>query len=98
MKYEQLATKVAEHLKVQPTHLRFSPPMTDGRPRSFPIKRSGQLTPIQQLTTAGGIALPPIVYYEVLELTLADMESKREITISWLPDGLATMVLAIQSN
>ena len=36
--------------------------------------------------------LPPVVYYEVLELSLQDMETKREISVTWLPDGLATMV------
>jgi ubiquitin carboxyl-terminal hydrolase 7 len=83
---------VAEHLKVQPTHLRFSPTTTDGRPRSFAIKRSGPINVIQQLTLSGGMPLPPIVYYEVLELSLVDMESKREVTVTWLPDGLASMV------
>jgi hypothetical protein len=40
----------------------------------------------------GGLTLPPLVFYEVLELSLADMESKREIQITWLPDGVATLV------
>jgi hypothetical protein len=44
------------------------------------------------LTMQGGIPLPPIAFYEVLELSLADMESKREVTITWLPDGVATLV------
>ena len=83
---------MAEHLKVQSTHLRFTPSTNDGRPRSLPIKRSGPIPTITQLTMYGGLVLPPVVFYEVLELSLADMESRREITITWLPDGLATMV------
>jgi ubiquitin carboxyl-terminal hydrolase 7 len=83
---------VAEYLKVQPTHLRFTPTTGDGRPRSIPIKRSGPISTITQLTMSGGLPLPAVVFYEVLELSLADMESRREINITWLPDGLATMV------
>lgn len=92
MKYDQVAAKIAEHLNVQATHLRFSSATSDGRPRNLPIKRTGPLSTVQQFTTHGGMPLPPIVFYEVLELSLADMESKREVTITWLPDGVATMV------
>jgi len=92
MKYEQVAIKVAEHLRVQPTHLRFTPSTADGRPRNQSIKRSGPLSTITQLTTSGGMPLPPIVFYEVLEMSLVDMESRREVTITWLPDGVTTMV------
>ena len=95
MKYDQVAAKVADHLKVQPTHIRFTPSTTDGRPRSLPIKRNGPLSTITQFTSSGGIPLPPVVFYEVLELSLADMESKREITVNWLPDGVATIVYLI---
>lgn len=84
---------MAEQLKVPPTHLRFTPTTGDGRPRSIPIKRAGPLPTITQMTQSGGMPLPPLVFYEVLELSLADMESKREITITWLPDGVATMVV-----
>jgi hypothetical protein len=92
MKYEQVAAKVAEHLKVQPTHLRFTSSTSDGRPRNLPIKRTGPLSTVQQFMTHGGMPLPGIVFYEVLELSLADMESKREVTITWLPDGVAVLV------
>jgi ubiquitin carboxyl-terminal hydrolase 7 len=93
MKYEQIAAKVADHLKVQPTHLRFFPCSADGKtPRPNPIKRistTGYV--VQQFTSSGGMALPPIVFYEVLEMSLTDMESRRDVTINWLPDGIATM-------
>jgi len=45
-----------------------------------------------QLTSSGGMPLPPIAFYEVLELSLVDMESKRELTVYYLPDGVATQV------
>jgi hypothetical protein len=56
------------------------------------IKRTGPLGPMTQLTSSGGMPLPPIAFYEVLELSLVDMESKREITVYYLPDGIATQV------
>jgi ubiquitin carboxyl-terminal hydrolase 7 len=95
MKYEQVASKVAEHLKVESTHLRFTSSTSDGRPRNLPIKRTGPLSAVQQFMSHGGMPLPGIVFYEVLELSLADMESKREVTITWLPDGVATLVSAL---
>jgi ubiquitin carboxyl-terminal hydrolase 7 len=49
---------------------------------------------MSQMVTTGGMALPPIVFYEVLELSLADMESRREITVNWLPDGVNVLVFA----
>jgi len=92
MKYEQVAAKVAEHLRVQPTHLRFTPTTNDGRPRQFAVKRTGPVSTISQMTAAAGMPLPPIVFYEVLELSLQDMESRREITVTWLPDGVNVLV------
>ena len=91
MKYEQVAAKVAEHLQVDPTHLRFTPSTTDGRPRSIPIKRQGPQSTLSQMTMSGAMLLPPVVFYEVLELSLADMESRREMTITWLPEGVSVL-------
>jgi ubiquitin carboxyl-terminal hydrolase 7 len=92
MKYDQIAAKVADHLKVQPTHLRLWPTTNDGRPRQYPLKRNGPVNIISQMIATGGMPLPPIVFYEVLEMSLADMESRREITVTWLPDGANVLV------
>jgi ubiquitin carboxyl-terminal hydrolase 7 len=59
----------------------------------MPIRRTGPTSTISQMTQSGGMPLPPIVFYEVLEVSLVDMESKREITVNWLPDGVATVVV-----
>lgn len=93
MKYEQIAAKVAEHLKVQPTHLRFFPSTVDGKSaRPTAIKRIiTQGYVINQFLSAGALSCPPIAYYEVLEMSLVDVESRRDVTISWLPDGIATV-------
>jgi len=47
---------------------------------------------MHQLTSSGQLPLPPIAFYEVLELSLLDMEQKRELTVYYLPDGVATQV------
>jgi ubiquitin carboxyl-terminal hydrolase 7 len=94
MKYEQITTTVAAHLGVQPTHLRFTPTTNDGRPRQYALKRAGPVSPILQMTASGGMPLPPIVFYEVLELSLADVESRREITVTWLPEGVNVLVIS----
>jgi len=45
---------------------------------------------MQQFLFQGHMPAQPIIFYEVLELSLSDMESKREIIVTWLPDGIAT--------
>ena len=79
---------------MQPTHLRFFASNSEGKPRPNPIKRittTGYV--VQQFTSSGGMPIPLIVYYEVLEMSLADMEARRDITITWLPDGVASAVV-----
>ncbi|KLJ12169.1 ubiquitin thiolesterase [Blastomyces silverae] len=94
MTYEQWTTKVGEHLNVDPTHIRFAPVLQNsGKPKPF-IKRNAPQN-LQQILTGQystyGYAphRPDALYYEVLETSLSEYETKKIMKVTWLPDGVA---------
>lgn len=94
MTYDQFTTKVAEHVKVEPTHIRFATVNSStGKPKSW-VKRSLNQTLNQtlhsQYSTYGGYVTHrnDALYYEVLETSLADYETKKIMKVSWLTEGI----------
>ncbi|KAF2220554.1 hypothetical protein BDZ85DRAFT_241274 [Elsinoe ampelina] len=100
--YDNLAVKVAEHLSkasstpVDPTHLRFTTiNVQSQRPRAI-VKRSPTVNMTSILFgAAGGYASygytnqsQDSLYYEVLEMSLADLEQRKIVKVLWLPDGI----------
>lgn len=84
--YEEMSEKVGRRLGVEPTHLQFFISGVSGTPR--PIKRNG--SNIQQLLAPSYVnQYPKVVMYEVLEISLAELENKKSVTVSWLTDGLS---------
>ncbi|KAL8688003.1 MAG: hypothetical protein Q9218_005975 [Villophora microphyllina] len=93
MSYDQFSAKVGERLKVDPTHLRFTTVLSStGKPKA-PVKRN-QVTSLSQILMP---ALGPYVnsnqradalYYEVLEMSLSELETKKNIRVWWLPEGV----------
>lgn len=91
--YDKMAEKVGEHLKVDPTHLRFyTVHATNGNPR-MPIKRA----PTQSLFTIlnpqgyGQLSMNQrndALYFEVLDMSLAEMDSKKSVKLTWLSEGI----------
>lgn len=96
MTYDQFSKKVGEHLNVEPTHLRFAPVMAStGKPKQ-PLKRSTQ-TLFQILGGQYGnygytMHRSDALYYEVLETSLSDYESKKCLKPIWLPEGITKEV------
>lgn len=97
MTYDQFSKKVGEHLNVDPTHLRFSPVMaTSGKPKA-PLKRSNTSNLAQILNGQYGaygytMHRPDALYYEVLDMSLSDYESKKCIKVALLPEGITKEV------
>ena len=90
--YNQVAAKVGEHLGVNPTHLRFSPVnVANNRPRP-PLKHTTQYQLGQILSGYSSYGTPShrsdCLYYEVLECSMAELETRKFLKITWLPDGL----------
>jgi hypothetical protein len=61
------------------------------------VKRVAPLSVVTQLTMSGGVQLPPIAFYEVLEITLLEMEAKREMQINWIGEGVLNPVFHFHS-
>ncbi|PGH35753.1 ubiquitin carboxyl-terminal hydrolase 7 [[Emmonsia] crescens] len=94
MTYEQWTTKVGEHLNVDPTHIRFAPVLQNsGKPKPF-IKRNATQN-LQQILTSQyspygySAHRPDALYYEVLETSLSEYETKKIIKVTWLPEGIS---------
>jgi ubiquitin carboxyl-terminal hydrolase 7 len=97
MVYDQLAVKVGEHLGVESTHLRFWYLNSNtGRPKG-PMRRS----PTSSLASLLGLNGPQYVnggaihnqrtdylYYEKLEYSLTEMETRKNIKVNWVYDGI----------
>lgn len=96
MTYDQFSKKVGEHINVEPTHLRFAPVMAStGKPKPF-LKRTPQ-TLFQILGGQYGnygyaMHLPDALYYEPLEMSLSDYESKKCLKVIWLSEGISKEV------
>ncbi|KFY93634.1 hypothetical protein V500_03596 [Pseudogymnoascus sp. VKM F-4518 (FW-2643)] len=91
--YDQIAAKVGEKLNVDPTHLRFhTVNASTGAPKA-PIKRSLNHT-LQTILT------PPYttfgnnnqrvdeLYFEVLEMSLSELDTKKSLRVIWLSEGI----------
>jgi ubiquitin carboxyl-terminal hydrolase 7 len=93
MTYDQFSKKVGEHLNIDHSHLRFSPVLANnGKPKQ-PIKRTVNQTLYQLLSGQYGtygysMHLPDALYYEVLDTSLSEYETKKSLKITWLFDGI----------
>lgn len=100
--YDVLSIKVAEHLSsigsapVDPSHLRFSTVhIQSGKPKGIVKRQQGTTMANILLGTSGygGYGYPPShspdqLYYEVLEMSLADLEQRKNVRIIWLSEGI----------
>lgn len=97
MTYDQFAKKVGEHLKVDETHLRFAPVMAStGKAKPF-LKRNINQNLSQILNGQYGaygytMHRADALYYEILDMSLSDYESKKCFKVTWLPDGVTKEV------
>ncbi|KAF2021184.1 cysteine proteinase [Aaosphaeria arxii CBS 175.79] len=93
MTYDQLAAKAAEHLGIEPTHVRFTTVTASGKPKA-PIKSSPQAT-LNQILLPGPYTYsttsaqkPDALFYEVLDMSLKELEQRKAMKVIWLPEGL----------
>lgn len=99
--YQTLAFKVAEHLSsistapVDPSHLRFTTvTVSSGKPRAVVKDKLNQTMSNILLSNAygnysyGPSQAPDHLYYEVLEMSLTDLEQRRTVRVVWLSEGI----------
>ncbi|KXT16123.1 hypothetical protein AC579_5072 [Pseudocercospora musae] len=100
--YDALAHKVAEHLSsinetpVDPSHIRFmTTNIQSGKPRA-PVKRQQGATVNTILlgsTGYGGYTYAPTqspdhLFFEVLDMSLTDLEQRKTLKVTWLSEGI----------
>lgn len=97
MTYDQFSKKVGEHLNVDPRHLRFSPVLAStGKPKTS-LKHNTTSTLAQILNGQYGtygytMHRADALYYEVLDMSLSDYESKRSLKVTLLSEGITKEV------
>jgi ubiquitin carboxyl-terminal hydrolase 7 len=98
--YEQVSAKVADKLQVDPTHLRFwSINTSSGNPKTA-VKRGpnqtlqGMLNPSYS-TFSNNSQRTDALYFEVLEMSLAELETRKPLRVSWVSEGITKEVRII---
>lgn len=112
--YDALATRVAQHLSealnvnLNATHLRFTT-LNPGnmKPRGI-VKRAQTLTLANILSGVGANGgyggygytnqTSDGLYYEILEMSLADLEQRKVVKICWLTEGISKEVCLLQPS
>ena len=95
--YDQIAAKVGEHLKVDPTHLRFwTVNAANGNPKAS-VKR-GQSQTLHTIlnppysTFSNNNQRPDALYFEVLDISLTELDTKKALKVVWLSEGMSKEV------
>jgi ubiquitin carboxyl-terminal hydrolase 7 len=89
--YVDFARAVGEHLGEKPDYLRFyTVNQQSGKPKNV-VRHNANNNLGQILNPSyapyGAHVRPDAMYYEVLECSLTELEQRRVIKITWLPDG-----------
>lgn len=92
--YDQLAEKVGAALEVEPTHLRFyTVNGTTSAPR-LAVKRLSTNQTLQNILNPTGYSQlnqnqrNDALYFEVLDMSLAELDTKKNVKITWLSEGI----------
>ena len=103
MSYDQVSAKVAERLNADPTHIRFSTVnATTSKPKQL-VKRNPHqnlhqiLVPQFSTTYNNSNQRSDSLYYEVLEMSLSELETKKSVRLTWISEGITKEVKAAQS-
>jgi len=94
MTYNQFSNKVAEFLGTQATHIRFFTVNAAGKLKQ-PVKYNVNATlntilfPGPYSYSANQNQRPDALLYEILDMSLTDLEQRKPIKITWLPEGLS---------
>jgi len=90
--YDEIADKAGAQLEVPATHLRFwTVNSSTGLPRSH-VKRNQTLQQMLGLMTQYYLTNQVShnqLYFEVLDMSLAELETKRLLKFIWLPEGVS---------
>jgi len=93
--YEQIAARVADEVGAPATHLKFYIMNSQGAAR-VPVKRNSSQA-LQSIlsppySSYSSPQKPNSLMYEVLEMSLAELETKKSFKINWISEGITKEV------
>lgn len=96
LSYDQLAARVGEKVGVDPSHLRFFTINATTQNPKTAVKRNANQTVGQILTPQYGAYTnghrSDALFYEVLDMSLSELDTKKNIKITWLSEGITKEV------
>lgn len=95
--YDTLSERVGNHINVSPTHLRFWTVNAATNNPKAPVRRGTNPSLRQILNPLGTNAINPsqrgdAFYFEVLEMSLAELDTRKSIKVNWLSEGMTKEV------
>lgn len=94
--YDQVSARIASKLGIDPTHLRlWSVNNTTNLPKTAVKRTASQnlqsmLTP--SYTTYSNTQRSDALFYEVLEMSLSELDTKKAMKVTWLSEGITKEV------
>lgn len=101
--YDMLSERVGDKLQVPATHIRFwALNANTGNPK-VPVKRGANQTLQTILNPTGYSNLntrerTDVFFFEVLEISLAELDTKKSVKITWLSEGITKEVRSLKSE
>lgn len=95
--YDTLSERIGTYLSVPPTHIRlWTVNATTNNPKA-PVRRGTNPSLRQILNPMGSNSLNSTqrndaFYFEVLEMSLAELDTKKSIKVTWLSEGITKEV------
>lgn len=95
--YDTLSERVGSHLSVPPTHIRLWTVNANTNNPKAPVRRGTNPSLRQILNPMGTNTLNSsqrndAFYFEVLEMSLAELDTKKSIKLTWLSEGITKEV------
>lgn len=89
--YDQLASKVADRIQAHPTHLRFWTVSAQTNGPKSPVKRGAgqtlQTILYPQYQAYQNAQLNDALFYEILEMSLTELDTMKSLKVIWLNKG-----------
>lgn len=100
--YDVLSDRVGAHLKAPSTHIRLWTVNSSTNNPKAPVRRGTNPTLRQILNPLGSNTLnatqrSDAFYFEVLEMSLAELDTKKNIKLTWLSEGITKEVYIQQA-
>lgn len=95
--YDNLSERVGAYLNTEPTHIRLWTVNAATNNPKAPVRRGTNPSLRQILNPMGSSTVNPsqrgdAFYFEVLEMSLAELDTKKSIKLTWLSEGITKEV------